>query len=173
MALRPHLRGGHPAGGHGFVLFAVEEAGKGSEEQQAKIDDALAALAEPRQEFLRERENGDVREGIDDANDVLVVPFADLVGGTDAWMQRVTRPCWACWSTASAGLMLANFLPKRQTEVGDWREATSGLSSQQSASASAFRGEGSAAVSPRCLWVSWIRRIGRRFGWPTRFIAVE
>ena len=109
----------------GFLLFALEQAGNGSQEQQAKINDALAEPAPtPRQEFLRERENGDVREFIDDTNDVLLAPFADLVGGDDLWMQRVIPALLALLVYGAGGLLLANFLPKPRREVGDWREAT-------------------------------------------------
>jgi hypothetical protein len=109
----------------GFLLFAIEQAGKGSQEQQAKIDDALVEPSPtPRQEFLRERENGDIREAIDDANDVLLAPFADLVGGNDDWMLRVIPALLALLVYGGGGLLLANFLPKPRREVGDWREAT-------------------------------------------------
>ena len=109
----------------GFLLFALEEADNGSKGQQAKIDDALVAPSPtPRQEFLREQENGQVREYIDDANDVLLAPFADLVGGDDDWMQRVIPALLALLVYGLGGLILANFLPKPHREVGDWREAT-------------------------------------------------
>jgi hypothetical protein len=109
----------------GFVIFAVEQANRGSQEQQAKVSDAVAAPAPtPRQEVLREQQNGSFREYIDDANDVLLSPFANLVGGDDLWMQRAIPGLLALLVYGLGGLMLANFLPKPETETGDWREAT-------------------------------------------------
>src|SRR3712207_1407270 len=57
----------------GFAIFVYEEAEKGSRAQVERLESDLARPElTPRDERARERRHGPVREGIDDANDVLL-----------------------------------------------------------------------------------------------------
>lgn len=92
-----------------FGLFAVDQAKDGSNQQVARIDDEIGngggaavganaadkasanvnqADPPPRAERVREARHGDVREAIDDVNDVLVSPFTSVVKSDDIWVQR-------------------------------------------------------------------------------------
>src|SRR3954449_5284869 len=81
-----------------FGLFAVDQARDGSKQQVAKLGSRLEptnaqtnvnqADPSPRTERQRERKHGDVREGIDDVNDVLVSPFTGVVDSNSIWVQR-------------------------------------------------------------------------------------
>jgi hypothetical protein len=75
-----------------FGLFAVDETRSASARTVAEIAGQRAArVADPssRQERARERAHGTVRELIDDANDILIAPFASLASRTgDKWAQR-------------------------------------------------------------------------------------
>jgi hypothetical protein len=81
-----------------FGMFAIDQARDGSKQQVAKLgaklepSDAAANVNQadpsPRTERAREKKHGDVREAIDDANDVLVSPFASVVDSNSIWVQR-------------------------------------------------------------------------------------
>lgn len=82
-----------------FGLFAIDQAGGGSKQQVAKLgrelepsENAAANVDQadpsPRAERERERRHGDVREAIDDVDDVLVAPFAGVVDSNSIWVQR-------------------------------------------------------------------------------------
>ena len=78
-----------------FAMFAMDELGKGSDRQVEKVDAAGTGTADTRTadpvaatERRRERENGPVREAVDDANDLLLKPFADVADSTDVWVAR-------------------------------------------------------------------------------------
>jgi hypothetical protein len=71
-----------------FVLFALEEAKAGSKQQQAQVDQIDVANPTPTSERERERKHTQVREAIDDANDVLVSPFTGIVHSDNIWVQR-------------------------------------------------------------------------------------
>ena len=109
----------------GFTMFAADEAARGSAAQQSKVADELGTAApEAATERLREREHGDVREAIDDANDVLLAPFAGLVTSENAWLERGVPTLLALLVYGVGLLTLANFLPKPRARGGDWRAAT-------------------------------------------------
>ena len=74
----------------GFVLFAVDDFSRASDSSRNRIiGESVATAPTPAGERERERRNGDVREAIDDANDVLLKPFAPLTENDDSrWMQR-------------------------------------------------------------------------------------
>ena len=74
----------------GFVLFAVDDFGRASDSSRNRIVGEYTATAPtPAGERERERRSGDVREAIDDANDVLLRPFAAITENDDSrWMQR-------------------------------------------------------------------------------------
>ena len=67
-----------------FVLFAAEEVSDASKKQQTAVVDPG-----PQAEQARAERHTQVREAIEDANDVLLSPFAALVEGSgSAWVQR-------------------------------------------------------------------------------------
>jgi hypothetical protein len=114
----------------GFALFALEETDKGSKAQQAKLERELGSPVAPiapedRVEAARERNQGSVREAIDDANDVLLAPFVDLVDSDSEWVNHGI-PALLALLIYGVGLgFLANALPKQRVHGGDWRTAGS------------------------------------------------
>lgn len=73
----------------GFILFAVDDVGRASDTRVGELAAYQVADPTPAGEQERERQHGKVREGIDDANDVLLKPFAGLVEGAGSrWVQR-------------------------------------------------------------------------------------
>ena len=115
----------------GFAFFATDELGRGSQNQQNKLDkEVTGALADPApiaptadQEAERERVNGAFREAVDDANDVLLGPFSGIIESDDRW---VTHGVPAMMALLLYGLglgTLANMLPKERETGGDWRTA--------------------------------------------------
>ena len=114
-----------------FAFFATDEMGRGSKNQQNALNSELTATKElppvapsPEQEALRERSNGKFREAVEDANDVLLGPFTDLVdASSDRW---VTHGVPAVLGLLLYGFclgMLANMLPKQREHGADWRTA--------------------------------------------------
>jgi hypothetical protein len=112
-----------------FAFFATDEMGRGSQNQQnalaselSSTEDAPPVAPSPEQEAQRERVNGTFREAVEDANDVLVGPFATLVDGSDnTW---VTHGVPALLGLLLYGFclgMLANMLPKHREHGADWR----------------------------------------------------
>ena len=117
----------------GFVLFAVDEISHGSKTQQQALDRELGdtttvtdpVAPTPQEERVREREHGKVREAVDDVNDVLLRPFADLVDSSNAWVEHGV-PTLLALLVYGLGLgLLANMLPKTRSSGGDWRTARS------------------------------------------------
>jgi hypothetical protein len=114
----------------GFALFALEETDKGSKAQQAKLERELGSPVAPiapedRVEAARERNQGSVREAIDDANDVLLAPFVDLVDSDSEWVNHGI-PALLALLIYGVGLgFVANALPKQRVHGGDWRTAGS------------------------------------------------
>lgn len=116
----------------GFAFFAAGEMDKGSKTQQTALGDetgtpaardpaAVAPTADG--EAARERQNGGPRELIDDANDVLLAPFADLVDSDSAWVDHGV-PALLALLLYGVGLgLLANMLPQERTHREDWRAA--------------------------------------------------
>jgi hypothetical protein len=117
----------------GFVLFAVDEISHGSKTQQQALDRELGdtttvtdpVAPTPQEERVRERQHGKVREAVDDVNDVLLRPFADLVDSSNAWVEHGV-PTLLALLVYGLGLgLLANMLPKTRSSGGDWRTARS------------------------------------------------
>jgi hypothetical protein len=115
----------------GFAFFATDELSRGSQNQQNKLDKEVTGALEdpapiaptPDVEAAREKANGKFREAVDDANDVLLGPFTDLVDSNDRW---VTHGVPAVLALLLYGLglgTLANMLPKQREHGGDWRTA--------------------------------------------------
>jgi hypothetical protein len=109
----------------GFAAFAWEELERGSRAQQEKLASGASEPAPAaRGERQRERAHGPVREAIDDANDVLLDPFAGIVDSNSPWVTRGV-PSLLALAVFGFGLgMLANFRPKRSSG-GDWRDSDS------------------------------------------------
>jgi hypothetical protein len=112
-----------------FLLFATDEMARGSEAQQRALalqtgvpEPELAEVAPaPEEEVVRERRHSSAREWIDDANDLLLEPFSDVVTSNSNWVTRGV-PTLLGLLVYGIGLgLLANFLPARQSHAGDWR----------------------------------------------------
>jgi hypothetical protein len=115
----------------GFALFAVDEMDRGSKNQQAALADQLnkpeasvvAPSPTPEEEAVREKQHSSAREVIDDANDVLLTPFSDVVNSDNNWATRGV-PALLALLVYGLGLgLLANFLPKHRAHGDDWRAA--------------------------------------------------
>jgi hypothetical protein len=113
----------------GFAYFATDEMSRGSKNQQNALASELAGTVDPPpvapspdEEAERERLNGTFREYVEDANDLLIGPFAGLVESADnRW---VTHGVPALLGLLLYGLglgMLANMLPKYREHGADWR----------------------------------------------------
>jgi hypothetical protein len=76
----------------GFALFVVQEAAGASRQTTEDIagsERVVAPAPTSREERLRERQNSAAHEAVEDANDVLLAPFAWVVPeGSGAWAQR-------------------------------------------------------------------------------------
>ena len=115
----------------GFGLFALDEMNRGSQSQQHALDSALggkarqAAVIAPtsKEELLREERNGDLRELIDDANDVLLAPFANLVDSSNVWVRNGVPTLLGLLLYGFLLGVVANMLPKQREHGGDWRTA--------------------------------------------------
>ena len=115
----------------GFAYFATDEMSRGSQNQQNALANELAGDPEPPPvapspdvESDREAVNGTFREAVEDANDVLIGPFAGLV--EDADNRWVTHGVPAMLGLLLYGFslgMLANMLPKGREHGADWRAA--------------------------------------------------
>jgi hypothetical protein len=118
----------------GFAFFAVDEMDKGSKTQQQALADELgtsktsdiAPIAPtPREEKAREAQNSGFRELIDDANDVLLGPFVDLIDSDSGWVNHGV-PALLALLLYGVGLgFLANLLPRERVHGKDWRAAES------------------------------------------------
>src|SRR5215210_2997313 len=118
--------------GLGFLLFAVDEMDRGSKTQQQAVETAtrtgdpkmVPPSPSPAGEAIRERQHGKAREGIDDANDELLKPFASIVGSSHSNWVTHGVPALLALLIYGLGLgLLANALPKRSTSAGNWRTA--------------------------------------------------
>lgn len=115
----------------GFALFAVNEADKGSQAQQDKLERELGHapndLVAPNahDEAFREAHQGDFHEAIDDANDVLLRPFTGIVDSDSSWVNHGIPALLALLIYGFGLGMLANALPKQRQHGGDWRTAGS------------------------------------------------
>ena len=119
----------------GFGFFAVDEMDKGSKTQQQALDrelsgsntepDVVPVSPTPDEENAREAQNSSVREVVDDANDVLLAPFVNLIDSNSNWVHHGI-PALLALLLYGVGLgFLANLLPKERTHAGDWRAAES------------------------------------------------
>ena len=119
----------------GFAAFAVDEIDKGSKDQQRAVAEDLGTLAaanaaigdpdpSPPEERARERAHGQVREAIDDANDVLLAPFASLIDSNNTWVNHGVPSLLALLAYGLGLGLLANMWPEQRAHGGDWRTAS-------------------------------------------------
>jgi hypothetical protein len=91
----------------GWGLFAIDES-RAASEQSAAESAGLAAVRVPdptaAQERAREKLHGGPRELVDDANDILLAPFAPLVDGSHSEWIRRTAPALAALLVYGFGL---------------------------------------------------------------------
>lgn len=73
----------------GFVAFAYDQVYIVSKQAQQEIANTERADPTPAGERARELQHTKVRELIDDANDVLLKPFADVDPTTQPWLNRL------------------------------------------------------------------------------------
>ncbi len=114
----------------GFAFFAVDEMDRSSKTQQTAVSEGtgtsaatevMAIAPAPKEENAREKHNSTVREAVDDANDLLLAPFVDLIDSDDAWVNHGV-PALLAVLLYGVGLgFLANLLPKERTHAEDWR----------------------------------------------------
>ena len=104
-----------------FGMFAIDQASNGSKQQVAKLGSEIEVGAaktnvnqadpSPKTEREREKQHGDVREAIDDVDDVLVSPFTGVVESNSIWTQRGI-PTLIAFLLFGVGLrILAAYLP--------------------------------------------------------------
>ena len=73
----------------GFTLFALEDIGRASQQSEHRVAGFTAANPSPAGERERERRHSGAREAIDDANDVLLAPFAGVTADSPSrWARR-------------------------------------------------------------------------------------
>jgi hypothetical protein len=113
----------------GFAYFAIDELDRGSKTQQGKLDRELSGevgdptpiAPSPVQEAEREKLNGGFREAVDDANDVLLGPFTNLIDSNDRWVGHGVPAVLALLLYGLGLGTLANMLPKQREHSADWR----------------------------------------------------
>jgi hypothetical protein len=74
----------------GFVMFAFDDFGRASNLEQGRIAHYDTVDPTPAGEREREKRHSKARELVDDANDVLLKPFAGIVSDTNRsrWVER-------------------------------------------------------------------------------------
>jgi hypothetical protein len=113
----------------GFALFVVDEMNWGSQTQQnalsGELDERESAATpvapSPADEAARERENDTLREAVDDANDVLLAPFASIVHSDDIWVNHGVPALLAVLVYGFGLGFLANLLPHGHHGRRSWR----------------------------------------------------
>lgn len=78
-----------------FALFAIDEAGSASAQQQNEVNEAAPAnptsTTKPKSTTAKKSEGG-VREAIDEASSTITSPFAGIVAGVhNEWVTRGVR----------------------------------------------------------------------------------
>jgi hypothetical protein len=97
-----------------FALFAIEKSKAGAKDQVNKVVGISAPAPGPQNERAREKEHGDVREAIDDANDVLIEPFSGVVTSGSIWAKRIVATLLALLVYGVILRILAAYLPGRR-----------------------------------------------------------
>lgn len=86
----------------GFCMFAVDEFNRASSAQRERLQGYEEADPTPAGEREREKRSSKGREYIDDANDLLLKPFAGIASSGSRWTQRLVPTV--------LGLLLYGFL---------------------------------------------------------------
>jgi hypothetical protein len=72
----------------GFLLFVLDDVGRASDDTIAEINAYQRTDPTPAGEREREKRNSRGREWVDDANDVLLKPFANITHSDSRWVER-------------------------------------------------------------------------------------
>jgi hypothetical protein len=72
----------------GFCMFALDEFNRASSAQRNQLAGYEQVRPTPVGERQREKRHSVAREYIDDANDVLLKPFAGVIDSGSRWAQR-------------------------------------------------------------------------------------
>jgi len=96
-----------------FGLFAIEQAKGGSKQQVNKLKGINQPAPSAQTERRRERTHGKVREAIDDADDVLIKPFASVVTSGSIWAKRGVATLLALLVYGVVARFLIAYLPGR------------------------------------------------------------
>jgi hypothetical protein len=72
----------------GFGMFAIDEFNRASNKQRSELAGYEVTDPTPVGERQREKRHTAAREYIDDANDVLLKPFAGVASSGSRWVQR-------------------------------------------------------------------------------------
>ena len=103
----------------GFMFFAVNQTSTASKNQTNEITGDQGVKAEsitklpnppPAVEQLREAENDQFHEFVDDVNDVLLAPFTGISNSTNIWIRRVVPLLLALLIYGLGGMYLARAL---------------------------------------------------------------
>jgi hypothetical protein len=98
----------------GFCMFAVDEFNRASSAQRDELAGFERADPTPAGERARERRHSTAREYIDDANDILLKPFAGIVGSSGGrWVQRLVPTVLALLLYGFVLAYLARFMHGR------------------------------------------------------------
>jgi hypothetical protein len=106
----------------GFAGFVSDQASHASKTQVRAIGDEPDDPApDAAAERARERSHGKLREAIDDANDVLLSPFAGITTSRNDWVRRAVPTLLALLAYGLLLGLIANMLPRSTRGTRDWR----------------------------------------------------
>ena len=97
-----------------FGLFAIEKSKAGAKDQVQKVVGINEPSPDPQNERQREKKHSDIREAIDDANDVLTEPFAGVITSGSIWAKRIVTTVLALLAYGVLARILIAYLPGRR-----------------------------------------------------------
>jgi hypothetical protein len=97
-----------------FDLFAIEKSKAGAKDQVNKVVGISEPAPSPENERQREKAHSDIREAIDDANDVLTQPFAGVLDSGSIWAKRGVATLLALLVYGVLLRILIGYLPGRR-----------------------------------------------------------
>ena len=97
-----------------FGLFAIEQAKGGSEQEVNRLEGINQPAPTASTEREREARHGDVREAIDDADDVLIAPFSGILNSSSIWAQRSVTTLLGLLAYFVLLRILAGYIPGRR-----------------------------------------------------------
>jgi hypothetical protein len=97
-----------------FGLFAIEKSKGGAKDQVEKVVGISEPSPDPKNEREREKKHSDVREAIDDANDVLTAPFSGVIDSGSIWAKRGVATLLALILYGVIARILIGYLPGRR-----------------------------------------------------------